>query len=178
MHIPFYVHLAAWLAFLPLLASAQAYKDPRLTPEERADDLLARMTLEEKIAQIRHIHSWDLFNGQELDEEKLHGFVGDLCWGFVEGFPLTGESCHRHMRRIQEYMVNHTRLGIPVFTVAESLHGSVHEGSAIFPQNIALGATFHPALAYLRAEATSDDLHYQGIRQVLAPCIDVVRDTR
>lgn len=178
MHIPFYVHLAVWLAFLPLLASAQAYKDPRLTPEERADDLLARMTLEEKIAQIRHIHSWNLFNGQELDEEKLHGFVGDLCWGFIEGFPLTGESCHRHMRRIQEYMVNHTRLGIPAFTVAESLHGSVHEGSAIFPQNIALGATFHPALAYLRAEATADDLHYQGIRQVLAPCIDVVRDLR
>lgn len=178
IHTPFYVRLATLLAFLPVLAFAQAYKDPRLTPEERADDLLARMTLEEKIAQIRHIHSWNLFNGQELDEDKLRSFVGDLCWGFVEGFPLTGESCHRHMRRIQEYMVNHTRLGIPVFTVAESLHGSVHEGSAIFPQNIALGATFHPALAYQRAEATSDDLHYQGIRQVLAPCIDVVRDLR
>lgn len=179
MHIPLRACLAVLLlAFLPLRSSAQPYKNPHFSPEARADDLLSRMTLEEKIAQIRHVHSWNLFDGQELNEEKLHSFIGDLSWGFVEGFPLTGENCHRHMRRIQEYMVNHTRLGIPIFTVAESLHGSVHEGSAIFPQNIALGATFNPALAYLRATATSDDLHYQGIRQVLAPCIDVVRDLR
>ena len=113
------------VATLPL--QAQSYKDPTLSPEERTTDLLRRMTLEEKIAQIRHIHSWNIFDEQDLNETKLQEFVGDLCWGFVEGFPLTGESCHRHMRRIQEYMVKHTRLGIPVFTVAEALHGSVHE---------------------------------------------------
>ena len=54
------------------------------------------------------------------------------------------------MREIQEYMLTRTRLGIPAFTVAESLHGSAHEGSTIFPQNIALGSTFNPALAYRR----------------------------
>ena len=137
------------VATLPL--QAQSYKDPTLSPEERTTDLLRRMTLEEKIAQIRHIHSWNIFDEQDLNETKLQEFVGDLCWGFVEGFPLTGESCHRHMRRIQEYMVKHTRLGIPVFTVAEALHGSVHEGSTIYPQNIALASTFNPELAYRRA---------------------------
>lgn len=179
MHISLRACLVLLLpVILSLRISAQPYKNPHLSPETRADDLLGRMTLEEKMAQIRHVHSWDIFDGQELDEEKLHSFIGDLSWGFVEGFPLTGKNCHRHMHRIQEYMVKHTRLGIPIFTVAESLHGSVHEGSTIFPQNIALGATFNPSLAYLRATATSDDLHYQGIRQVLAPCIDVVRDLR
>ena len=161
----------------PLLP-AQDYKNSSLTPEQRADDLLRRMTLDEKLAQIRHIHSWDIFDGQELDTDKLSRFVRGLPWGFVEGFPLTGESCHRHMRRIQQYMVDSTRLGIPVFTVAEALHGSVHEGSAIYPQNIALGATFHPELARLRARRIAGDLHYQGIRQILAPCVDVVRDLR
>lgn len=84
------------VATLPL--QAQSYKDPTLSPEERTTDLLRRMTLEEKIAQIRHIHSWNIFDEQDLNETKLQEFVGDLCWGFVEGFPLTGESCHRHMR--------------------------------------------------------------------------------
>lgn len=130
---------------------AQLYKNPSYTAEERAADLLKRMTLEEKIAQIRHIHSWDVFDGQRLDTERMRSFVGDCCWGFVEGFPLTGESCHNNMNRIQKYMVDSTRLGIPVFTVAEALHGSVHEGSTIFPQNIALASTFNPNLAYRRA---------------------------
>ena len=157
---------------------AQPYKNPSLSPEERTADLLQRMTLEEKIAQIRHIHSWNIFEEQELNKSKLQEFVGDLCWGFVEGFPLIGENCHRHMRHIQEYMLNHTRLGIPIFTVAEALHGSVHEGSTIYPQNIALASTFNPELAYLRATEISKELHYQGINQILAPCIDVVRDLR
>lgn len=85
---------------------SQPYKDSRLPVDIRVDDLLGRMTLEEKIAQIRHIHSWDIFNDQELDEEKLQKLAGDVAWGFVEGFPLTGENCRLHMRRIQEYMVN------------------------------------------------------------------------
>ena len=157
---------------------AQSYKDASLSAEQRADDLLGRMTLEEKIAQIRHVHSGDVFDGQNLDMARLKAFVGNVAWGFVEGFPLTGESCHRNMRRIQEYMVRHTRLGIPVFTVAEALHGSVHEGSTIFPQNLALASTFNPEFAFRRAAAVSTELHYEGIRQILAPCVDVVRDLR
>ena len=65
-----------------------------------------------------------------------------------------------------------------IFTVAEALHGSVHEGSPTYPQNIALASTFNPELAYLRATEISKELHYQGINQILAPCIDVVRDLR
>lgn len=108
--------------------------------------------------------------------DKLKNFTGGLSWGFVEGFPLTGANCKKNMQLIQQFMVEHTRLGIPVFTVAESLHGSVHEGSTIYPQNIALGSTFRPDLAYRKAAMITKDLHAQGIHQVLAPCIDVVRD--
>ena len=161
-------------------ASGQAYpyKNASLPINERVEDLLRRMTLEEKIAQIRHLHSWNIFDGQVLDEKKLSAFAGNIGWGFVEGFPLTGENCSKNMRAVQQYMTERTRLGIPVFTVAESLHGSAHEGSTIYPQNIALGSTFNPALAYQKAACTSRDLHAQGMRQVLAPCIDVVRDLR
>lgn len=65
---------------------AQPYKNPSLSPEERTADLLQRMTLEEKIAQIRHIHSWNIFEEQELNKSKLQEFVGDLWLGICGGF--------------------------------------------------------------------------------------------
>ena len=69
-------------------------------------------------------------------------------------------------------------LGIPIFIVGEALHGVVHEGATIFPQNVALGSTFNPELAYQKAVMISHELHHLGINQILAPCIDVVRELR
>ncbi|MEG1839307.1 MAG: hypothetical protein RR220_08470, partial [Bacteroidaceae bacterium] len=57
------------------------YKDNTLSVEQRVNDLLGRMTLEEKLAQIRHIHSWHIFNGQQLDEAKLAKYCGNVSWG-------------------------------------------------------------------------------------------------
>lgn len=168
-------------SFVALGLSAQTpiYKQAKYSTEERVEDLLKRMTIDDKIAQIRHVTSWYLFNEQELDLEKLNTHTTNgVAIGFVDGFPLTSSNLSKHMLTIQKHMVENTRLGIPVFTVGESLHGSVHEGSTIFPQNIALGSTFNPDLAYQRAAMTTRDLHVQGLRQVLSPCIDVVRDLR
>ena len=106
-----------------------SYKNPLLPTELRVNDLLGRMTLEEKIAQIRHLHSWDVFDGQILNQEKLDKMCGGIGYGFFEGFPLTAASCRKTFREIQTYMVEKTRLGIPGFPVAESLHGVVHEGT-------------------------------------------------
>lgn len=161
-----------------VLLRKPVYTDADLSPDNRARLLLPLMTEEEKLAQITHLHSGDVFNGQKLNRSRLSLTLGKAGRGFVEGFPLTAENCRDNFREIQKYMVDSTRLGIPAFIVGESLHGSVHEGSAIFPQNLALASTFNPELAYRRAAATSSDLRYQGINQVLSPCIDVVRDTR
>ena len=154
------------------------YQRADLPIEERVKDLLQRMTPGEKLAQIRHIHSWEIFNGQALDERKLEEKAQGMSWGFVEGFPLTAENCAKNMLAIQRFMVEKTRLGIPIFTVAESLHGVVHEGATVFPQNIALGSTFDTDLAYRKTSMIADELHAVGMRQVLSPCIDVVRDLR
>lgn len=166
------------LAALTSHAQPLPYQRRDLSVDVRVEDLLSRMTLDEKISQIRHVHSWDIFNGQELDMAKLENLVGDKCPGFVEGFPLTAENCSVNMRRIQEYVLSRSRLGIPVFTVAEALHGSAHEGSTIYPQNITLGSTFNLELAYRKAAMISGELHAQGMKQILAPCVDVVRDLR
>ena len=154
------------------------YLDNNQPIEKRVDDLLNRMTLEEKLAQIRHLHSWDVFDGQKLNTVKLAKMCGEVGYGFFEGFPLTAESCRKNFREIQTYLLEKTRLGIPGFSVAESLHGVVHEGATIFPQNIALGSTFNPDLAYEKTKHISGELNTMGVKQVLSPCIDVVRDLR
>lgn len=154
------------------------YKNPSLPTEVRVNDLLQRMTLKEKIAQIRHLHSWDVFEGQQLNKDKLARMCVHGGCGFFEGFPLTANSTQKAFREIQTYLVEHTRLGIPGFSVAESLHGVVQDGATIYPQNIALGSTFNIDLAYEKTRQIAGELNTMGVKQVLAPCIDVVRDLR
>ena len=91
---------------------------------------------------------------------------------------MPGKECLTLMNEVQKYMREKTRLGIPVFTLTESLHGSVHDGSTIFPQAIALGSTFNPILAYEMTSAIAKELSAQGITQSLTPVIDVCRDLR
>ncbi|SCH12834.1 glycoside hydrolase family 3 N-terminal domain-containing protein [uncultured Bacteroides sp.] len=169
------------LFFTTLIVKAQQmlpYQNPQLSVEERVNDLLGRMTLEEKIGQITHLHSYKVFDGQELNPNKLEVTCGNIGYGFFEGFPLTASHCRKNFRRIQEYLIKHTRLGIPGFSVAESLHGVVHEGTTIYPQNIALGSTFNPELAYAKTKHISGELNTMGVKQVLSPCIDVARELR
>ena len=154
------------------------YQNPNLPAKVRALDLLQRMTIEEKIAQVSHLHSWNIFDEQELNKTKLENYCGDLGIGFFEGFPLSAENCRTTFREIQTYMVENTRLGIPAFPVAESLHGVVQDGATIYPQNIALGSTFNKDLAYQKAKYISAELNTMGVKQVLAPCIDVVKELR
>lgn len=82
------------------------------------------------------------------------------------------------MNGVQTYMMDSTRLGIPVFTLTESLHGSVNDGATIYPQAIALGSTFNPGLVYQMTSAISEELKAQGITQSLTPVVDVCRDLR
>lgn len=154
------------------------YKDASQSVEVRVKDLLGRMTLEDKIAQMRHIHAYSIMENGKLDEEKLEKMVGGKNYGFIEAITLPGKECLELMNAVQRYMREKTPLGIPVFTVTESLHGSVHDGSTIFPQAIALGSTFNPDLAYRMTSAIADELSAQGMKQSLTPVIDVCRDLR
>lgn len=173
----FLISIALMMAF-PLSAQLLPYKDKTLPVEKRVEDLVGRMTMDEKLAQIRHIHSSNVYNGQDLDRERLQSFCQGIGWGFVEGFYLSAENCAKNFKAIQKYMVEETRLGIPIFTIGESIHGMVQENSTIYPHNIALGSTFDPLLAYEKAKYLTGELHTAGIKQVLAPCIDVARDLR
>lgn len=172
----------AVLLFLTISLSAQPipkYKDASQPIEVRVQDLLSRMTIEEKVAQLRHIHEGSILNDDHtLNLEKMKNIIGTLGWGAVEGLTLEGIEMARYTYQIQKHCIENTRLGIPIFTISESLHGAVQGGATIFPQAVALGSTFNPDLAYQMTKAISGELNAMGVNHVLSPTIDVIRELR
>ena len=157
------------------------YLNPGLPVEERVEDLLQRMTLEEKVAQMCHIHKGQIASGEgldRLDKDKIENFCQGNSFGFVENTHLPSEKCAEFFKGVQDYMLNNTRLGIPVIVCSESLHGAVQDGATVYPQNIAVGSTFNPELAYRKTYAIGQELNTMNVRQVLSPVVDVVRDLR
>lgn len=106
------------------------------------------MTLDEKVAQLMQMGSHMIVHDGKVDLGKMKAICQKNGIGFFEGITLTSEEAHRIMSEVQHYMIDSTRLGIPVFTITESLHGSVNDGATIYPQAIALGSTFNPELVY------------------------------
>jgi len=168
------------------LASAQrpAYKDPSVPVDLRVEDLLRRMTLEEQVAQLFGYYSRDTlafdkdgnFIGTQ-DTAVLSAGVGSfasrLLW--QESTPLRRAQC---INGIQRYMIEKSRLGIPLFTFGESLHGFMTQGATSFPQAIALGCTWDTALVEQVFTAAAREATSQGTHQVLSPVVDLARDPR
>lgn len=154
------------------------YRNPQATPEARTEDLLRRMTLAEKIAQMQHIHFGHFDSDGRFDPEKLRRSTDGLSRGCAEAFPYSAEQYLLTMMEIQREMRENTRLGIPVFPVLEGLHGVVQNGCTIFPQSIAVAATFDPGYAEAMGRIVGREARAIGGRQVLAPVLDIAREHR
>ena len=172
--------LAAVLLCNALISKSQTlpYQDSSLPIEERVEDLLSRMTLEEKIAQMGHIHSKHYDNDGKADLAKLRNSINGMSRGCMEAFPYSHQQYVDAVYDIQKEMVSGTRLGIPVIPVVEGLHGVVQDGCTIYPQAIAQGATFNPELIEEMAFQIAREARSIGAWQVLSPCLDVARELR
>ncbi len=146
------------------------YKNPKMTIEKRVEDLLGRMTLEEKVAQLGCILG-------EVDLEKQVGAKGLGSLGCVLR-PFTAQKAAEEMNRLQKFFIEKTRLGIPVLMHDEALHGLVGNNATSFPQAIGLAATWNPDLMQEVAAAIAAETKSRGIRQVLSPVINIARDAR
>jgi beta-glucosidase len=172
--------------FLAALSLAQAqaqtfkypYQNPSLPISTRVEDLLKRMSLEEKIAQLRHIHTEDYDAGGHPDMERLQAMTKGNSFGCIEGFGLTSEQYLKTLYLVQQYMRLHTRWGIPVIGVLEGLHGTVQDECTIFPQAIALASTFHPELVEAMTGYIAEEMKAIGGKQVFAPDLDLARELR
>jgi beta-glucosidase len=174
----------------PLAAQAPgapAFRDAALPTEQRVQDLLKRMTLEEKVAQLQGVFIRDPkafdaqgnFTGGEEAALLVNGAGGVFAMAGGGGrFMSSPRDGLIKMNAIQKYMMEKTRLGIPVSSIAEALHGLMAEGATSFPQAIALGGTWDLALVEQVFAVAGRESAAHGRRQVLGPVLDLARDPR
>lgn len=169
------------------------YKNPALSVDERADDLLARMTLEEKMAQITT--TWggkvEVFDDKgNFDPKKAAKLYPNGIGHFGRPNDLEGptsplERPFRDERQtvelvnaIQKYEIEQTRLGIPVLFHEEGLHGYAARGATSFPQAIGLASSWDPILFERVYSVVAREIRARGAHLVLSPVVDVARDAR
>lgn len=169
------------------------YQDPHAAVEARVEDLLKRMTLEEKVAQMLCI--WDakteVFDAKlELDPAKMAQKYPNGIGQFARPSDATGPGSPRLVpgrdvrdtvrlvNALQRFAAQHTRLGIPIMFHEEGLHGYAALGATSFPQAIALASSWDPALVRAVNEVTAREIRARGVSEALTPVVDVARDPR
>jgi beta-glucosidase len=171
------------------MASTPLYQNPRANVEERIRDLLGRMTLEEKAAQMDQYHGCLSFadrtfpthhtamarDGGRLVMERVERILGDRGVGCIHDlYPPDAEP----INQLQRYARERTRLGIPILFSEEALHGLCGPGNTIFPQAIALAATWNRDLVRRTGQAIARELRAYGIHESFSPVLDIAREPR
>lgn len=149
--------------------------------QRRVQDLLARMTMDEKLAQLTSCWAHDLQTDGQLDDRKvaqhLQQGIGQITRPGGDT-NLTPQEIARLTNRLQRFLLENTRLGIPAIFHEETCCGPMVRGGTIYPQPIGLASTFQPALAEAMTTAIRRQMLALGARQGLAPVLDLGRDPR
>ena len=148
------------------------YQNPALSPEERAKDLLGRMTTMEKVRQL------NCQMAMGLTEEKIPDAGLSDGMGEMDLMSSSAEDMAETIASVQKYMLEKTRLGIPVLFHCEALSGPIVAGAQCFPTSISLGATFEPEIVRDMCDRSRKQMTAIGLRQALSPVVDVARDLR
>lgn len=165
-----------------------AYKNPALPVAERVHDLLSRMTIEEKAAQMMCV--W-LEAAQKLVDEdgSFDRAKAEAAFAQRNGLGQVGRTSNAGKgldartnaitnNEIQKFFVEHSRLGIPVIVHEECLHGLMGPDAISTPQPIALAATFDPTLVEEHYRIVAHEARSRGAHQALTPVVDVAREPR
>ena len=191
------------IGLLWLLAAAAAaqsvpknapYKNAALPVEQRIDDLLSRMTIEEKTGQLRCTMAWNYYerqgNAVKLTDSFRHD-IGEehvgMLWATFRADPwtqksfdngLTPELAARTANAMQRYAVEQTRLGIPLFLAEEAPHGHMAIGTTVLPTGLGMAATWSRKLLERAGAVIADEVRRQGAHISYGPVLDLSRDPR
>lgn len=159
------------------------YRHPNLPTAQRVADLLGRMTLDEKLAQMT-IYGFPGDNPQESEEGPVDIDLLRRAWpdgvggiGRV-GLYRSGQAAAEATRAVQEFALHQTRLGIPILIIDEALHGLMGWHATSFPQAIGLAATWNPMLVEQIFTAAAAEMRARGSHWALSPVLDLARDPR
>ena len=172
------------------------YTDPSLSAHERASDLIGRMTLREKVGQLnQRLYGFRIYkrNGNDIeltaefcDEVRRFGGIGVL-YGLYRADPwadkdedtgITLELSKKAYNTVQKYVIDHSRLGIPMLLSTECPHGHQALGGGLLPVNLAAGASFDPAIIKEGYEACGRQLQSGHVDIALMSMLDILRDPR
>ncbi|GLY47043.1 glycoside hydrolase family 3 N-terminal domain-containing protein [Lentzea sp. NBRC 102530] len=167
----------------------EVWRNPHAPVADRVRDLVARMTPQEKIAQLQgiwagidaagemapHQHEFAVAP-QDFDELTRHG-LGQLTRVFGTR-PIAPEVGARTLARTQRQIIESSRFGIPAIAHEECLTGLAAWQATVYPSPLCWGATFEPDLVRRMAERFGGSMRRLGIHQGLAPVLDVTRDLR
>jgi beta-glucosidase len=158
------------------------YRDRTLPIEARTADLLGRMTLDEKLAQLGSLWAFELLGSEtELDPDQLRRRLAD---GIGQVSRVVGSTnlepplAAPIADEIQRFLVEETRLGIPALIHEETLHGVLAHGATSFQQSIGAAASFDPPLVEAVAQTLRRRMRATGGRLALGPVLDITRDPR
>lgn len=151
-----------------------AYLDPSLPVDVRVRDLLSRMTLEEKVRQMDMYRADTLLEDGRFSPAKAVEVMGDLGMGSIHDLYPTPQLANR----IQRHAVEYTRMGIPVLFIEEGLHGLCGSGYTIFPQAIAMAATWDVELVERIGAAIAAESRASGVHECLSPVLGLAREPR
>jgi len=177
------------------------YQDPSKPVDRRVEDLLVRMTLDEKVAQMvtvwehkdliqsptgafstdKAVQSFPSGIGQIARPSDRRGVAAQTngAAGAAEGsHGRTARETADYINAAQHWAVERTRLGIPILMHEESLHGYVARDATSFPQSIGLASTWDPALLTRVFSVAAREMRARGATLALAPVVDVARDPR
>lgn len=161
--------------------AAPIYRDPGRSLAERVHDLMERMTLDEKLAQLGSAWVYELLNQGVFSHEKARSLmaqgIGQITRIGGATSVAPAESAQL-ANMIQRFLVEETRLGIPAMVHEESCSGYLARGATCFPQTIGVASTWEPALVESMGAAIREQMQAVGAHQALAPVLDVTRDPR
>ncbi|HEY1676782.1 MAG TPA: glycoside hydrolase family 3 N-terminal domain-containing protein [Candidatus Sulfotelmatobacter sp.] len=154
--------------------SKPAYRDPALPAEQRAADLVKRMTLEEKVEQL----AGGRRRMQANPDPAAKDAFADLTKLYREDSQVSAHDAAEIRNKAQHYLVEKTRLGIPGIFQGEALHGFMAYGSTSFPQVLGLASTWDPELVQEAFNAAADEMASAGVNTAFTPVLDLARDPR
>lgn len=194
LYILVMVQMVCTLGFTQSSPSLPAYKDPSLSIDIRLSDLLSRMTLEEKVGQLLCPLGWEMYeiHGNEVcPSGKFKQLIKErnvgMLWATYRADPwtkktlangLNPEMAAKAGNALQKYVMENTRLGIPMFLAEEAPHGHMAIGATVFPTGIGMAATWSLELVKEVGQVIAKEIRSQGGHISYGPVLDLTRDPR
>ncbi len=161
---------------MPAQDARPDYKNPQLPIVQRVSDLLGRMTLEEKCAQLVPQRGGEILDSTgQFTTESARAVFREM---FSNDSKVSVHDAAVLRNAVQRYLIEKTRLGIPTLSFGEALHGFMSNGATSFPQVLGLASTWDPDLVRQVFTAAGDEMGSAGVNQAFTPVLDLARDPR